>query len=164
MQTLLELSGFSSQEQKKHPKAIRDVLQLYNDLNQRKSAIDWSMFDSLSNKKHQEADTNLAVESAEQLVSLYRITTNNNSGSNSSNSSSSSNINSNDVPQLNSKKNEAESHEEIIARMKMICKQMDPHSQYTNFVKIGQGASGGVFKAVQVHTNQPVKPLFLLLN
>lgn len=47
-------------------------------------------------------------------------------------------------------------HEQVVARLKEICTDADPTKLYRNLVKIGQGASGGVFTAYQVGTNQSV--------
>lgn len=47
-------------------------------------------------------------------------------------------------------------HEQVVARLKEICTDADPTKLYRNLVKIGQGASGGVFTAYQVGSNQSV--------
>ncbi|KAK9467329.1 kinase-like domain-containing protein [Lipomyces arxii] len=45
---------------------------------------------------------------------------------------------------------------ELIARLTSICSPGDPTKLYKNLHKIGQGASGGVYTAYQVGTNQSV--------
>ncbi|CAO1637148.1 unnamed protein product [Sympodiomycopsis kandeliae] len=45
---------------------------------------------------------------------------------------------------------------EVIARLQAICTDADPTKLYRNLVKIGQGASGGVYTAYQVGTNHSV--------
>ncbi|PVU87796.1 hypothetical protein BB559_005879 [Furculomyces boomerangus] len=45
---------------------------------------------------------------------------------------------------------------EIIQRLKIICNKNDPTSLYMNLVKIGQGASGGVFTAQPIGSNTMV--------
>ena len=45
---------------------------------------------------------------------------------------------------------------EITARLKAICSPGDPTQQYTNLSKIGQGASGGVYKAYETGTRRCV--------
>ncbi|KAM0786325.1 hypothetical protein ACM66B_001799 [Microbotryomycetes sp. NB124-2] len=45
---------------------------------------------------------------------------------------------------------------EIVERLKAICSDSDPTKLYRNLVKIGQGASGGVYTAYQVGTNLAV--------
>ncbi|CAG8499825.1 7340_t:CDS:10 [Cetraspora pellucida] len=45
---------------------------------------------------------------------------------------------------------------DVIERLKAICTDADPTKLYRNLVKIGQGASGGVFTAYQVGTNMSV--------
>lgn len=47
-------------------------------------------------------------------------------------------------------------HDQVVARLKEICTDADPTKLYRSLVKIGQGASGGVFTAYQVGTNQSV--------
>ncbi|KAI0241799.1 hypothetical protein L0F63_004732 [Massospora cicadina] len=46
--------------------------------------------------------------------------------------------------------------ENIVARLKAICTDADPTTLYTNLVKIGQGASGGVYTANQIGGGMPV--------
>ncbi|KXN70942.1 Pkinase-domain-containing protein [Conidiobolus coronatus NRRL 28638] len=46
--------------------------------------------------------------------------------------------------------------EDIIERLKAICTDADPTKLYTSLVKIGQGASGGVFTATQNNSGQCV--------
>ncbi|KAG5518894.1 hypothetical protein PMAC_002425 [Pneumocystis sp. 'macacae'] len=45
---------------------------------------------------------------------------------------------------------------QILLKLKFICNTQDPSKLYRNFVKIGQGASGGVYTAYQVGTNMIV--------
>ncbi|OMJ09942.1 Serine/threonine-protein kinase SMU1 [Smittium culicis] len=45
---------------------------------------------------------------------------------------------------------------EMIVRLKNICSSKDPTQLYRNLVKIGQGASGGVYTALQIETNSMV--------
>jgi len=45
---------------------------------------------------------------------------------------------------------------DITARLRAICSPGDPTTKYTNLNKIGQGASGGVFTAVEVGTKRCV--------
>ncbi|PFH50272.1 hypothetical protein AMATHDRAFT_145596 [Amanita thiersii Skay4041] len=46
--------------------------------------------------------------------------------------------------------------EDIIRKLRAICTDADPTKLYRNLVKIGQGASGGVYTAYQVGTNLSV--------
>ncbi|KAI9218410.1 kinase-like domain-containing protein [Blastocladiella britannica] len=48
------------------------------------------------------------------------------------------------------------SKDAVVARLEQIVSRGDPTQQYTNLVKIGQGASGGVFTASQVATGAVV--------
>ncbi|KAL8814782.1 MAG: hypothetical protein Q9223_006022 [Gallowayella weberi] len=45
---------------------------------------------------------------------------------------------------------------DIVARLNAICSVGDPMKKYKNLNKIGQGASGGVYTAYEVHTNRCV--------
>ncbi|USP79542.1 hypothetical protein yc1106_06816 [Curvularia clavata] len=45
---------------------------------------------------------------------------------------------------------------DIVAKLTAICTNADPRERYRNLSKIGQGASGGVFMAYEVHTNKCV--------
>ncbi|KAL1747586.1 kinase-like domain-containing protein [Schizophyllum fasciatum] len=54
------------------------------------------------------------------------------------------------------KPGDKEEHEAIITRLKQICTDADPTRLYRNLVKIGQGASGGVYTAYQMGTNLSV--------
>ncbi|GAB1732200.1 hypothetical protein NU195Hw_g7985t1 [Hortaea werneckii] len=45
---------------------------------------------------------------------------------------------------------------EIISKLQHICNTSDPTKKYRNLVKIGQGASGGVYTAYEVGTNKCV--------
>lgn len=45
---------------------------------------------------------------------------------------------------------------DIVARLKQICTEGDPRNIYQNLVKIGQGASGGVFTGYEQGTNRLV--------
>ncbi|KAM6497155.1 STE/STE20/PAKA protein kinase [Amanita muscaria] len=46
--------------------------------------------------------------------------------------------------------------EDVIKRLQAICTDADPTKLYRNLIKIGQGASGGVYTAYQVGTNLAV--------
>lgn len=49
-----------------------------------------------------------------------------------------------------------QSEHEIILKLQSICTDADPTKLYRNLIKIGQGASGGVYTAYQVGTNLSV--------
>ncbi|KAF9075298.1 kinase-like domain-containing protein [Rhodocollybia butyracea] len=58
------------------------------------------------------------------------------------------------TPRRREKKPTDKAHEEdIVRRLQQICTDADPTRLYRNLVKIGQGASGGVYTAYQVGTN-----------
>ncbi|KAH9821953.1 putative serine/threonine protein kinase [Melampsora americana] len=48
------------------------------------------------------------------------------------------------------------SDQEIVDRLRAICTDADPTKLYRNLVKIGQGASGGVYTAYKLGTNESV--------
>ncbi|KAI0046551.1 Pkinase-domain-containing protein [Auriscalpium vulgare] len=54
------------------------------------------------------------------------------------------------------KKEDKANEADIVKRLQQICTDADPTRLYRNLVKIGQGASGGVFTAYQVGTNVSV--------
>ncbi|KAF8448997.1 kinase-like domain-containing protein [Boletus edulis BED1] len=61
------------------------------------------------------------------------------------------------TPRRREKKDkDKESSDDIIRRLQQICTDADPTKLYRNLVKIGQGASGGVYTAYQVGTNLSV--------
>ncbi|KAI0272405.1 kinase-like domain-containing protein [Gloeopeniophorella convolvens] len=61
------------------------------------------------------------------------------------------------TPRRREKKKEDKANEaDIVKRLQQICTDADPTRLYRNLVKIGQGASGGVFTAYQVGTNLSV--------
>ncbi|KAF9218962.1 Pkinase-domain-containing protein [Gyrodon lividus] len=54
------------------------------------------------------------------------------------------------------KEKDKDNSDDIIKRLQQICTDADPTKLYRNLVKIGQGASGGVYTAYQVGTNLSV--------
>ncbi|PWN51839.1 Pkinase-domain-containing protein [Violaceomyces palustris] len=60
------------------------------------------------------------------------------------------------VPRRRDTKKNAVKDADVIAKLQAICTDADPTKLYRNLVKIGQGASGGVFTAYQVGTNYSV--------
>ncbi|KPV74164.1 uncharacterized protein RHOBADRAFT_37120 [Rhodotorula graminis WP1] len=59
-------------------------------------------------------------------------------------------------PRRREPKNRAGKEGDIVQRLQAICTDADPTKLYRNLVKIGQGASGGVYTAYQVGTNLSV--------
>ncbi|POW14105.1 hypothetical protein PSTT_03140 [Puccinia striiformis] len=74
----------------------------------------------------------------------------------SASSSSTTNQNPSAVPRKREQKPGKVSDLEIINRLKAICTDADPTKLYRNLIKIGQGASGGVYTAYQVGSNSLV--------
>lgn len=50
----------------------------------------------------------------------------------------------------------APANAEVLAKLQRICSKNDPRGSYTDMVKIGQGASGGVYSAYEAGTNKCV--------
>lgn len=59
-------------------------------------------------------------------------------------------------PRLRQRPRQSVTNAEIIGRLQTICNTSDPTKKYRNLVKIGQGASGGVYTAFEVGTNRCV--------
>ncbi|KAG1746584.1 STE/STE20/PAKA protein kinase [Suillus paluster] len=60
------------------------------------------------------------------------------------------------TPRRREKKGGGDKEDDIIKRLQQICTDADPTKLYRNLIKIGQGASGGVYTAYQVGTNLSV--------
>ncbi|KIY63465.1 Pkinase-domain-containing protein [Cylindrobasidium torrendii FP15055 ss-10] len=60
------------------------------------------------------------------------------------------------TPRRREKKVDKAKDEDIVKRLQAICTDADPTRLYRSLVKIGQGASGGVYTAYQVGTNVSV--------
>ena len=60
------------------------------------------------------------------------------------------------TPRRRERKKDTGNGEDIVKRLQAICTDADPTRLYRNLVKIGQGASGGVYTAYQVGTNMSV--------
>ena len=60
------------------------------------------------------------------------------------------------TPRRRERKKDTANGEDIVKRLQAICTDADPTRLYRNLVKIGQGASGGVYTAYQVGTNMSV--------
>ncbi|KAF8159442.1 kinase-like domain-containing protein [Crassisporium funariophilum] len=60
------------------------------------------------------------------------------------------------TPRRREKKVDKGKEDDIVKRLQAICTDADPTRLYRNLVKIGQGASGGVYTAYQVGTNSSV--------
>jgi p21-activated kinase 1 len=53
---------------------------------------------------------------------------------------------------------------EVVTRLQNICNPLDPTKKYRSLVKIGQGASGGVYTAFEVGTNKCDFPTQILFH
>ncbi|KAL0953733.1 hypothetical protein HGRIS_004924 [Hohenbuehelia grisea] len=60
------------------------------------------------------------------------------------------------TPRRREKKVDKDKEQDIVKRLQAICTDADPTKLYRNLVKIGQGASGGVYTAYQVGSNVSV--------
>lgn len=59
-------------------------------------------------------------------------------------------------PQARPPKASAVPIEDITIRLRNICSSGDPNNAYKNLKKVGQGASGGVYTAIRLHTGELV--------
>lgn len=60
------------------------------------------------------------------------------------------------VPRPRKPPRQSVTNAEILSKLQTICNASDPTKNYRSFVKIGQGASGGVYTAFEVGTNKCV--------
>ena len=60
------------------------------------------------------------------------------------------------TPRPRQRPRQSVTNEQIIGKLQHICNHGDPTKKYRNLVKIGQGASGGVYTAFEVGTNKCV--------
>ncbi|KAF8464361.1 kinase-like domain-containing protein [Kalaharituber pfeilii] len=60
------------------------------------------------------------------------------------------------VPRARQARNRPSKDIDIVSRLNAICTDADPTQLYRSLIKIGQGASGGVYTAYQVGTNRSV--------
>ncbi|KAI5807436.1 BcSTE20, mitogen-activated protein kinase [Peziza echinospora] len=60
------------------------------------------------------------------------------------------------VPRARQARNRPSKDFDIVARLNAICTDADPTKLYRSLIKIGQGASGGVYTAYHVQTNRSV--------
>jgi p21-activated kinase 1 len=67
-------------------------------------------------------------------------------------------------PQIRQRPKASLSTEDIIIRLRAICNPADPTKLYRNLVKIGQGASGGVYTAKALETGKAVAIKQMNLN
>jgi p21-activated kinase 1 len=67
-------------------------------------------------------------------------------------------------PQIRQRPKASLSTEDIIIRLRAICNPVDPTKLYRNLVKIGQGASGGVYTAKSLDTGKSVAIKQMNLN
>lgn len=60
------------------------------------------------------------------------------------------------TPRPRQRPRQSVTNEQIIGKLQLICNHADPTKKYRSLVKIGQGASGGVYTAFEVGTNKCV--------
>uniref|UniRef100_A0A8P4K279 non-specific serine/threonine protein kinase n=1 Tax=Dicentrarchus labrax TaxID=13489 RepID=A0A8P4K279_DICLA len=158
---LLQTSNITKLEQKKNPQAVLDVLKFYDS----KETVNNQKYMSFTSggKQHQNTDNNHQCEETcyihsneeeeddedelppviaprpehTKSVSLYRT------------------IEVLTPPESQRKKSKM-TDEEILERLRSIVSVGDPKKKYTRFEKIGQGASGTVYTAIDIATGQEV--------
>ncbi|XP_077205208.1 serine/threonine-protein kinase PAK 2 [Paroedura picta] len=168
---LLQTSNITKLEQKKNPQAVLDVLKFYDSKDTAKqkylslSATDKDGFPSgvpAPNTKGSEPSTTTEEEEDDEAAppiiaprpdhtkSIYTrsvidpIPAPSDSGDNAAKSAD------------KQKKKTKMSDEEIMEKLRTIVSIGDPKKKYTRYEKIGQGASGTVFIAIDVATGQEV--------
>ncbi|CAG8573794.1 10973_t:CDS:10 [Diversispora eburnea] len=168
-QQLLQESGISKQDQQAHPQAVIDIVQFYQDTagGKNPNAI-WEKFNNakIANKSSPPSLTPTSPRSVEKLFENPRtaptppearkkppppaVPSRQTQNQNQPDHSGGGNQRRRD-PRKGAKDNS-----DVIERLKAICTDADPTKLYRNLVKIGQGASGGVYTAYQVGTNMSV--------
>lgn len=129
--TLLASAGISHQEQAEKPGAIIDVLQLFQEIN---NAPEDPPITVPSALPADEECVNLPNLSVERSSTLDLIT----------------------FPRRLAKDRLNLDMERTLRRLNDLCKCGDPKRYYKDLEKIGQGATGGVFKGVEVGTGRLV--------
>ncbi|KTG38477.1 hypothetical protein cypCar_00029504, partial [Cyprinus carpio] len=174
---LLQTSNITKLEQKKNPQAVLDVLKFYDSKETNNSQKYMSFTDELLFiQLRSEAPVSRNVEGFVQLVKIYTrsvidplpppLSTKDAATSPISNVAAdggsptptpSTNTPTPSTPQNTDKTRKKKmSDEEILEKLRSIVSVGDPKKKYTRFEKIGQGASGTVYTAIDIATGQEV--------
>lgn len=126
--TLLASAGISQQEQAEKPDAIIDVLQLFHEIN----------------NTPEPSPTPPAVDDAER-INLAKLSMDRSSAPDPSVS-----------PRRLARDKSNLDLERTVQRLREICRCEDPRRYYKDLEKVGQGATGGVFRGSEVGTGRVV--------
>ncbi|KAG2464026.1 PAK3 kinase, partial [Polypterus senegalus] len=154
---LLQTSNITKLEQKKNPQAVLDVLKFY-DSKETVNNQKYMSFTSGDKSAHGYIASNALiytrsiVEPATPPASVKEVTTSPVSSVPQNTSTMSSLYRHTDRQRKKSKMTD----EEILERLRSIVSVGDPKKKYTRFEKIGQGASGTVYTAIDIATGQEV--------
>uniref|UniRef100_A0A8C5DBG7 non-specific serine/threonine protein kinase n=1 Tax=Gouania willdenowi TaxID=441366 RepID=A0A8C5DBG7_GOUWI len=130
---LLQTSNITKLEQKKNPQAVLDVLKFYDSketVNNQKY-MSFTSGGELTHEEEEDDDDELPPVIAPRPEHTKSVET---------------------PPEKKSKMTD----EEILERLRSIVSVGDPKKKYTRFEKIGQGASGTVYTAIDIATGQEV--------
>uniref|UniRef100_A0A6Q2YC84 non-specific serine/threonine protein kinase n=1 Tax=Esox lucius TaxID=8010 RepID=A0A6Q2YC84_ESOLU len=134
---LLQTSNITKLEQKKNPQAVLDVLKFYDSKETNNSQKYMSFTDKSSDNY---SCSNTTVSLRKRLRSSPKC-----KGATSAT-----------TPTTNKTRKKKMSDEEILEKLRSIVSVGDPKKKYTRFEKIGQGASGTVYTAIDIATGQEV--------
>uniref|UniRef100_A0A8C6T2V0 Serine/threonine-protein kinase PAK 3 n=1 Tax=Neogobius melanostomus TaxID=47308 RepID=A0A8C6T2V0_9GOBI len=154
---LLQTSNITKLEQKKNPQAVLDVLKFY-DSKETVNNQKYMSFTSGDKSAH-------GYIAANTLVNLYTVchgATKAPHPSQRGAHSPESQVQPDNTPNTlyrhtdRQRKKSKMTDEEILERLRSIVSVGDPKKKYTRFEKIGQGASGTVYTAIDIATGQEV--------
>ncbi|KAI8997052.1 kinase-like domain-containing protein [Pilobolus umbonatus] len=173
--TLLKCSGITQTEQEKNPQAVIDAIEFYKESRDLDEAV-WHKIPKTRNSGSSDNIKSNTIANSLRRLSKLKITDYGRRASLVSNRSSLTgdtkveNRHSSPVELSNGKREEfppvikrkakepKQEEVDVIKQLKNICMNVDPKEIYSDMVKIGQGASGGVFIAYRTKV-QPRLPV-----
>ncbi|KAK2523245.1 Pak1 [Columba livia] len=151
---LLQTSNITKSEQKKNPQAVLDVLEFYNS-KKISNSQKYMSFTDKSTEDYNSSNTLIYTRSViDPLPPPTRDAATSPISSPSENSTTAPDLLARNAEKQ--KKKPKMSDEEILEKLRSIVSVGDPKKKYTCFEKIGQGASGTVYTAMDVATGQEV--------
>uniref|UniRef100_A0AAY4AI55 non-specific serine/threonine protein kinase n=1 Tax=Denticeps clupeoides TaxID=299321 RepID=A0AAY4AI55_9TELE len=153
---LLQTSNITKSEQKKNPQAVLDVLKFYDSSggNGRQKYLSFSSSDAQASKKAEPSPAPpppIVAPRPEHTKSIYTRSVIDPIPAPASDGDSASKA----IDRQKKAKGKM-TDEEIMEKLRTIVSVGDPKKKYTRYEKIGQGASGTVFTAIDVATGQEV--------
>ncbi|MXQ91803.1 hypothetical protein E5288_WYG019781 [Bos mutus] len=151
---LLQTSNITKSEQKKNPQAVLDVLEFYNS----KKTSNSQKYMSFTDKSAEDYNSSNTLVYTRSVIEPLPITPTRDVAT-SPISPTENNTTPPDALTRNTEKQKKKpkmSDEEILEKLRSIVSVGDPKKKYTRFEKIGQGASGTVYTAMDVATGQEV--------